>query len=85
MVETHEQGKHDISKEEDGYQVHVWMFKTKKKKKDSKANNNSIKTRKPSIGLTYVRGLSEKITPVFKQHGIWTLYKPFNTLRSLLV
>ncbi len=47
-----------------------WMFKTKTKKKDSKSNStNSTKTRTSSIGLPYIKGLSEKLTPIFKQHG----------------
>ncbi len=52
------------------------------KKNDSKLNANSSKTRTPSIGLTYSRGLSEELKPIFKHHRIGAFHKP---LRSLLV
>ena len=61
------------------------MFKTKTKRKDNKLNTNSTKTRTPIIGLPYIRGLSQKLTPIFKQHLIGALHMPFNTPRSLLV
>ncbi len=41
--------------------------------------------RTTSIDLPYIRGLSEKLTPIFQQHGIGTYHKPFNIVRSLLV
>ncbi len=47
-------------------------IKTVAKKNDSKPNTNITKTRTLSIGLPYIRGLSEKLTPIFKQHGIGT-------------
>ncbi len=56
-----------------------WMFRTKTKKRGSKMNTTSTKTRTPSIGLPYIRGLSKKLTPIFKQHGIGTFHKHFNT------
>ena len=60
-------------------------IQSKVKKKDSKPNNtNSAKTRTPSISLLYIRGMSEKLTPIFQQHVIGTFHQFFNTLRSLL-
>ena len=41
--------------------------------------------RKVPVALPYIKGLSKELHRVFKQHGVSTYHKPFNTLRSLLV
>ena len=55
----------------------------KDKEVGSKPNTNITKTRTPSIGLPYIfltliylyiGGQSEKLTPIFKQHGIGTFH-----------
>ena len=38
-----------------------------------------------NIGLPYVRGTSEKLAMILKNHGVGTYHKPFNTIRSILV
>ena len=35
--------------------------------------------------MPYVQGISEKLTRIFKEHGVGTYHKPYNTIKSLLV
>ena len=70
-----------------GYQE--WIFQTKPKKKErkkktKKTNTNSAKTRTPSNDLPYVRVLSDKLTPIFQQHGIGGFHKPFHIIELCL-
>lgn len=41
--------------------------------------------RRPMLGLPYVEGLSEKLSRVYKSHGVNMYHKAGNTLRSSLV
>ena len=41
--------------------------------------------RKISIGIPYIKGLSEVLARTFKDHGVDMYYKPINTLKSQLV
>ena len=66
-----------------------WMFdipirdKSTKKKDPSKDSDEKSKT--ITLPLPYVRGVSEKLQRAFKNHGIKTYHKPFNTMKSMLV
>ena len=60
-----------------------WMFKTVKKRKPEQNNTETIKTR--SFKLPYIRGVSEQLARIYKQHGVNTFFKPINTLREILV
>lgn len=69
-----------------GYKT--WMHKIPKSKKSKpaiNANDDNELVRSASVGLPYINGLSEKLTHIFRQHGVSTYHKPVNTIRSLLV
>ena len=38
-----------------------------------------------SIGLPYIKGLSEELQRIYHHHGVGVYHKPYNTIRSLLV
>ena len=42
-------------------------------------------TRKFPVGLPYIKGVSNQLQRVFRQHGVPSFNKPFNTIRSQLV
>jgi hypothetical protein len=52
------------------------------KQSDQRKINNS---QGPSIGIPYIRGLSETLGRTFKKHGITMFHKPVNTLKANLV
>jgi len=63
-----------------------WMFKTPKPRKQKDSNNqDSQPNRKINVPLPYIRGLSEKLTRIFRDHGVNAYHKPINTIRSFLV
>ncbi len=66
-----------------GYKT--WMFKSPKprKKKDSNASEQPYK--KVNVPLLYIKGLSEKLTKIFRNQGVNAYHKPINTIRSFLV
>ena len=63
-----------------------WAFKIHppKNKSDTSRNTTGSQARS-SVGLPYIRGTSEKLARIFKNHGVRAYHKPFNTLRSILI
>ena len=64
-----------------------WSLKLPKKKEKVSDPDQVEKSqaRKFPVSIPYIQGLSEKLQRVFRQHGVATYHKPFNSLRSLLV
>lgn len=63
-----------------------WMFKLPTRRTTSVSNKDKQEQSKHrSVALPYIGGLSEKLTNIFRQHGVSTYHKPINTIRSLLV
>ena len=84
-VETEDQKKEKVHinkvLRDNGYKD--WMFKTTKKRKPVESNTDTIKSF--AFKLPYIRGVSEQLACIYKQHGVNTFFKPINTLREILV
>ena len=60
-----------------------WMFAIPKKKdKNDKDKNKGTNTKKPNIGLPYLRDISETLHRVFRKHGVNIYHKPYNSIRQ---
>ena len=63
-----------------------WTFKIPPPKDKSNSPRNTPGNQaRISVGLPYVRGTSDRLAKIFKEQGVGTYHKPFNTLRSILV
>ena len=63
-----------------------WVFKIPPPKNKSDTSRNTIGGQaRTSVGLPYIRGTSEKLAWIFKNHGVGAYHNPFNTLCSILV
>ena len=64
-----------------------WIFKLPKKKTGTEQvePEPGFKKKKTPVALPYIKGLSEKLQRIFRQHGIQSFHKPFNSLRSMIV
>ena len=61
----------------------TWMHKIPKSKKSKpaiNANDDNELVCSASVGLPYINGLSEKLTHIFRQHGVSMCHKPVNTI-----
>jgi hypothetical protein len=56
-----------------------WMFNTPAPRKPVKEDDSDI-----SVGLPYIKGLSERLARTFRQHGARVFHRPTNSLRSQL-
>ena len=63
----------------------TWTFNIPSTKKQRDPNTEKDRKNNISVAIPYIRGLSEKLTHIFREHGVNTYHKPFNTLRSILV
>ena len=96
-VNTHVSDPQDRAKEKKHVQQALsangykdWALKIpnrvkEEQKKEKPPSQSEPKNSRPLIGLPYIRGLSEELQRIFKDHGVSTFHKPVNTLRSLLV
>ena len=63
-----------------------WAFKIPPPQNKSDTSRNTIGGQvRTSVGLPYIRGTSEKLARIFKNHGVGAYHNPFNTLCSILV
>ena len=64
-----------------------WMLKLPNKtpKQDSKSNNKITPRDSITIGLPYIKGISEHLQRIFKNHNIHVYHRPRNNIRSILV
>ena len=65
-----------------------WVFsENQKKHNEQDGGSDNIKGRghKAWITIPYIRGISENIKNILKEHGITAFYKPQNTLQQQLV
>jgi hypothetical protein len=62
-----------------------WIFKLPKPKSKEKPEDTTSGAKASfPVCLPYLRGLSEKLTHIFRQHGVSTYHKPFNTIKAQL-
>jgi len=62
-----------------------WAFKIPPKKNKEPTEPSESTSKKFPVKLPYIKGASEAVQRVFKNHGIPSFHKPFNTIRNLLV
>ena len=68
-----------------GYKKWVLALPKPKNRENNTTTSTTPETRKYPVALPYIKGLSEQLQRIFKQHGVNIYHKPFNTLRSQLV
>ena len=61
-----------------------WMFKVPRPKQQQSITSTGTRPN-INVGLPYMQGTSEALTPVFKTHAVGTCHRPINTIRSILV
>lgn len=62
-----------------------WTFKIPKTKVHKQQQQVCSKRSAVNIPIPYVRGVSEQLSNIFRNYGVGTYHKPYNTIRSLLV
>ena len=68
-----------------GYKKWTFNLPPKKNREPPPVQSAPPPRKTPPVGLPYVNGLSEELQRVFRNHGVQTFHKPYNTLRSQLV
>ncbi|XP_053406480.1 uncharacterized protein LOC128559257 [Mercenaria mercenaria] len=64
-----------------GYPEWIFQLPNKKSQQD-KTQNSATKERRVNVGMPYIRGTSEVLVRVFKNHGVNMFHKPYNSIRS---
>ncbi|XP_053389112.1 uncharacterized protein LOC123531409 [Mercenaria mercenaria] len=64
-----------------GYPEWIFQLHNKKSQQD-KTQNSATKERRVNVGMPYIRGTSEVLARVFKNHGVNMFHKPYNSIRS---
>ena len=64
-----------------------WAFSRNQKDHDERVcgTDNIKRGHKALVTIPYIRGLSENIKNILKEHGVTSFYKPQNTVRHQLV
>lgn len=70
-----------------GYKSWVLKIPEQRKQEDTTSSQTSRPKDKNniSISLPYIKGTSEQIQRILRKHGISSYFKPFNSIRQLLV
>jgi len=58
---------------------------TNKEQSQAKKHSPEHRTHGPSIGIPYMKGVSEQLVRTYKKHGVNAYHKPKDSLRSFLV
>ena len=61
-----------------------WAFKIPKKKPKAVESHPGPRPKSINIGLPYIRGTSETLQRIFKNHGVSVYHQPSNNLRNVL-
>ena len=61
-----------------------WALQDSDSTNKSQKSQHHLPMRRTAIFIPYVKGLSEELRGTLKQHGVDTIFKPYNTLRQLL-
>lgn len=61
-----------------------WALQDSHSTNKSQKSQHHLPIRRTAIVIPYVKGLSEELRRTLKQHGVDTIFKPYNTLRQLL-
>jgi hypothetical protein len=88
LVTTEDDKQHELNHvksalKANGYKP--WMMKAPKPKKKTNNKETGDQGHRISVPLPYVKGVSEKLTNIFRDHGVNAYHKPMNTIRSMLV
>ena len=61
-----------------------WALQDSNSTNKSQKSQHHLPIRRTAMVIPYVKGLSEELRRTLKQHGVGTIFKPYNTLRQLL-
>ena len=88
LVTTEEDKVHELNHVKTALRANgytSWIMKAPKPNKKPSKDRSGEPSPTISIPLPYVKGVSEKLANIFREHGVSSYHKPVNTIRSLLV